>query len=90
MHGNAMSSIRCLNALCDPDCYESDVDTGCRHCRRTHGHTHQSGAATPSEGVDGVVPSQSTYKGKDHITKELTIAPAAARAGTITPVRFSA
>ena len=32
-------------------------------------------AATPSEGVDGVVLSQSTYKGKDYITRELTIAP---------------
>lgn len=34
-----------------------------------------SAGATPSEGVEGVVLSQSTYKGKDYVTKELTIAP---------------
>jgi quercetin dioxygenase-like cupin family protein len=30
---------------------------------------------TPSDGVEAVVLSQSTYQGKDYITKELTIAP---------------
>jgi quercetin dioxygenase-like cupin family protein len=31
--------------------------------------------ATPGDGVEAVVLSQSTYQGKDYITKELTIAP---------------
>lgn len=32
-------------------------------------------AATPGEGVEGFVMSQATYKGKDYISKQLTIAP---------------
>lgn len=32
-------------------------------------------SATPSDGVEAVILSQSTYKGKDYITKELTVAP---------------